>query len=570
MAVLNKADFADLRDDFKNYLQEQDEFTDYDLTQSGLDVIINLMSYGIHYDFIQANFSNTEMFLSTAQLRKNVTSRAKHLMYRPKSVVAARAIIDLEIEETSGNTLPNTLFLPKGTKFVTTDTLTEAVPFVTTSSYIATKTGSTYTFPEIPIFQGSYTTTTATYKNGYSIEIPNDTIDISTVEVYVQENPNSTQYTKYSLLDNIINAKPDSKIFYLEENYNSLYEIYFGDGILGTKVADGSRVMITYIVSSGSEGNSFSAFAFAKSPNPVDQINKGRGRVLVRERSTGGAARESIESIKFNAPKFFTTQRIILNDVDANNVIPHEYPDIKSVNIWSGKGSGAFGKTYISLNPYYDNLPQTRIDEIIREVEAKRFVIMTELEYVAPSYIDLNVKLNVYFDGSINIDQIEKDLYTQILNYSEENIEDFKKKFISSKFIQEINADNLDYDFFLEIIDRVPIFVNSLEDYTFDFKNEITGLKTNTFIWQGGTHYITNVGNDLVLINDVGTTMRTVGSVNLTTGTGSITEINIQSISDNILEVKASPKRESVFAYNNTILRILEKDIQITYESIES
>jgi hypothetical protein len=569
MAIVKNLDFADLREDFKNFLSSQDEFTDYDFTQSGLDQMINLMAYGIHYDAIQANFSNAEMFLESAQLRKNVTGRAKHLMYTPKSRVAPTAMINLTVEEGDAATLPNTLFLPKGTKFATVNSLTETLGFVTTKAYVTNRQGGgIYNFTHIPIIQGAYTNTYEKY-DGTGIEIPNTNVDISTVEVYVQENPNSTDFTKYERMTDLFDAKSDSAVFYIEENFNERYEVYFGDGILGKSVATGLNILITYVITDGANANGYAAFSYAKTPNTTDAINDARFKVTTVDKASGGAERESIDSIKFNAPKFFSSQKIILNDTDATNVIPYMFPDIRSVNVWSGKGTGVFGKTYISLNPYVDNLPDWRIAEIIAAVEKSRFVILTDLVHVPPTYIDLGINLNVYFDGVTNIQQLEADLYTKILDYSKNNIEDFKKKFISSKFIKAITSDVAQYDFSIYVLTRIPIFVNTLQGYDFSFKNEVISVSTNTFTYQEASHYIKNVGGVLNLYNaDSNNLVKAIGTIDLLTGSGIITDINIQSITDNTMTITAIPKRESIFSSDNNILRIQEQDIKITYEVV--
>lgn len=561
-------DFPTIRENFKRFLKDQDEFTDYDLTQSGLDVIINMLAYGIHYDAFQANFSNNEMFLEAAQLRRNAVSRAKHLMYTPKSRVAARLVADVTVEDTDTVTLPNTLFLPKGSKFTSKNQDARDVVFVTTESYAASKDVDSFFFPNVSMYEGSYVVTYEAY-DGKSVEIKNGDVDTRFLEVYVQEDPQSVTYHKYTPVDNILNVAGDSRVFYLEENFNENFKVYFGDGVLGKKVANGRMVMLTYLVTAGADGNGISSVGFSKSPSKSDDVNFGQTRATVKEVSSGGAERESIESIKFNAPRYFSTQKIILNDTDATFIIPKMFSDIKSVNIWSGKGSGAFGKTYLSLNPYEDNLTDQRIEEILTEVEKSRFVILTELVHVSPSYIDLGIKLNVYFSNSSSFAAAKTDLYDSILEYSEKNIEDFKKNFISSKFISAVQTDDIvEYDFDLVMKNRLPIFTNSVENYFFDFKNEVTSLKTSEFTWQGQTAYIASDIQGILYIysSSNNTILSNIGEVDLSTGSGAIYDINIQYALDNEVTITAVPKRESIFGVNNNILRILEKDIEITYE----
>lgn len=565
---LQKLDASTIKDNFRDYLKSQDEFTDYDLTQSAMDALLNTFAYAIHYDSYQANASNAEMFLSSAQIRKNVTGRAKMLKYTPKSRTSAVAVINVIVEERNGQTLPSTLFMPKGTVFAVSADLTQSYYFSTRQAYTANKVGSIFTFEDVKIYEGLYSNAYQKYTNGQIATIPDPNIDTSSVEVFVQEDSNSNVFEDYSKVQSILGLRGDDRVFYLEENFNELYGVYFGDGLLGKKVADNTNVLITFQTCSGQDGNDLSGFAFVKSPNKTDVINTGRVTTITKAVSSGGAERESIDSIKFNAPKYYSTQGLIINEESANYVIPELYPDIKSVNLWSGKGV-SFGRTYISLNPYEDNLTEDRINEILTDIEKRRTVILTEFVYVAPTYLDLEIRLNVFLDTSRSIESIETDLYSRILAFSKNNIEDYKKSFISSKFITEITPTLLGYDFSLGVISRQTVFPNSLESYAFNFYNEIKSLSSNEFTFQGSTCRLISDGSILKIVTDSGQVVRTnAGSVDLSTGKGIFQGVNIQAIEDNILELKAEPVRESIFAKENSICRILEEDIKITYEII--
>jgi len=563
---LQKLDASTIKDNFRAFLKTQDEFTDYDMTQSGMDSLLTTFAYAIHYDAYQANSSNAEMFLSSAQLRKNVTGRAKMLKYLPKSRTSAVSIINVIVDERDGQTLPTTLFMPKGTVFAVSANLTKTYYFSTRESYTASKVGTTFIFEDVKVYEGLYSNAYQKYENGFISTIPDPNIDTSSVEVFVQEDPNSSVFQDYEKVDSILNLRGTDRVFYLEENFDELYGIYFGDGLLGKKVADNTNVLVTFQTCSGLDGNDLSGFSFVKSPSKTDPINSGRVTTFTKASSSGGAERESIDSIKFNAPKYFSTQGVIINEDAANYVVPNLYPDIKSVNLWSGKGV-SFGKTYISLNPYEDNLTDERIAEILADLERRRMVVLTSLEYVAPTYLDLEIRLNVFFDGTKSITEIETDLYERILAYSKNNIEDYKKSFISSKFITEITPTLLGYDFSLGVISRQTVYPNSLESYGFNFYNEIKTLVSNDFTFQGSTSSLISDGSTLKIISDTGSVKRTnAGSIDLSTGKGTVQGVNIQAITANTFEIKAEPVRESIFAKENSICRILEGDIKISYE----
>lgn len=560
-------DFPEIKENLKTFLNSQTEFSDYDLTMSGMDQIINLLAYGIHYDSIQSNFSLNEMFLESAKLRKNIVSRAKQLSYTPKSAVSAKLIANIIIEENIGIPLPNTLFLPKGTKFIAKSKDFKDISFVTTQLYVAYKTNSIWTFSNVELYEGSYNAVYSQY-NELGIEIPNENIDERFIEVFVKETSNALTNTTYNRVKNILDVDSNSRVFYLEENSNERYTIKFGDGVLGKRVLDGTEVLITYVQNHASNGNGHSDLSFSKTSVSTDMINKGKVRIITILKSSGGADKETTESIKINAPKYFSTQRIILNDSDAKSIIPKLFSDIKSVNVWSGKNTNVFGKTFISLNPYEDNLTEERINEILLELEKERFVILTKLEYKKPTYIDLGVKIHVYFKSSTSITTIKDALYEKIIEYSKNNIEDFMKNFISSRFISTINLESqLDYDYDIQIKYRLPVILNSLQKYSFSFQNEISKIESSSFIWEGE---LSIIKNDLNVLNiyklSTNEKIRSIGAVDLITGELAFDLLNIQYSENNEITFTATPELESIFGVNNNILRILEKDIDLTYE----
>ena len=280
-------DFKDITDNLKTYLKGQTTFKDYDFEGSNINVLIDMMAYASHIGALNTNIAASEMFLDSAQLRKNVVSRAKDLGFTPASEKAASAIINLKASNirNADQTTPteNDMILPRGHNFTT---VYDGVSynFVCSDSVTPTRDNLDFTYANVNILQGQYVTDQYIFDNqikNSKFVLSNARVDKSSLEVSV--NSNGT-VSKFTLSTDVSTITSSTKVFYTQENEEGFIEIYFGDGVLGQGLLDGDQISVTYIVVDDIHADGARSFTMA------DAIN-GFTNVLITTSSpaTGGA-----------------------------------------------------------------------------------------------------------------------------------------------------------------------------------------------------------------------------------------------------------------------------------------
>ena len=246
---ITELDFDQIKTNLKTFLQAQDEFTDYDFEGSGLSVLLDVLAYNTHYNAFLANMLMNEMFLDSAVKRTSAVSIAKHLGYTPASVRGSTANIGVVVTSPTG--LPNTLTMDRYTQFTSTIGGT-AYTFSTNQSMSAARSGTTYTFTDVDIVEGkllgfSYAVSDTSPDTKY--EIPSLNVDTTSLEIIVQTSASDTTSSVYALATDITGLDDTSKVYFIEENSDGRYQIYFGDGIIGKQLSVGNLIIINYIVS---------------------------------------------------------------------------------------------------------------------------------------------------------------------------------------------------------------------------------------------------------------------------------------------------------------------------------
>ena len=248
-------DFDQIKTNLKTYLKAQTEFTDYDFEGSGLSTLLDILAYNTHYNAYLANMVVNEMFLDSAVKRSSAVSIAKHIGYTPVS--ARGAVANLEIVVTSPTGLPAILTMDRYTPFTSTvDGV--SYTFLTTEAKTADRVGTTYTFTGVDVTEGtllSYSYAVSDITPAAKYEIPNEAVDTTTIKVSVQTSSTDTTTNTYTLSTDITGINGNSKIYYLEQNPQGKYQIYFGDGIIGKSLAAGNIVTIQYMVATGAAVN---------------------------------------------------------------------------------------------------------------------------------------------------------------------------------------------------------------------------------------------------------------------------------------------------------------------------
>ena len=451
---VTELDFDQIKKNLKNYLKTQSEFNDYDFEGSGLSTLLDVLAYNTHYNAMAAHFSLNEAFLDSAQIRGNIVTRAKLLGYIPRSVLSPRARVNLVVDVTSETgTVPSTLTLPRGTKLSTNVDGTEfryvvlneqsALLVTDESTSPATRT---FTFNNVTIVEG--TRKELKYRVDNDIEnqkfqLSDDDADTSTLRVLVQANEESTAFDNYTKFESLLNVDSDSKVYYLQENANEYYEIYFGDGVTGNKPTNNNIVTLDYIFTEGSESNGANTFTIVDNVGGFSNVS-----ITTLAAASGGTEKETNESIRFNAPLTFTSQNRAVTSDDYRAIIQKSFSNIKSISCWGGEDNDPpdYGKVFISIKPLVgDSLTQSEKDNITGTILKGKNVVSITPTMVDPSFTFL--ELDVHFKYNPNLtDRSDVELQSvvrdTISDYNFNELEKFDGVFRHSKLTRAIdNAD---------------------------------------------------------------------------------------------------------------------------------
>jgi len=344
-------DFDNITDNLKNYLKGQEVFRDYNFEGSSLAVLVDLLAYASHIGAINTNIAASELFLDSAQIRKNVVSRAKDLGFTPSSEKASTAIATMTLKNcrSADGTIPTLteMIMPRGTTFRTTYEGSN-YEFATAATYTPTVDGTTFTYAGIDLVQGTF----AQDQFVFDKQIPNSKFVLSNARVdktRMTVNVNSGGITStYSLSTDISTINTTSKVYYTQENEVGFTELYFGDGTLGVGLLDGDIITVEYIIVDDLHADGANKFTQISAVNGFTDSS-----IATTTAATGGAEKESIESIKFKATKFYTSQNrlVTLNDYKAK--VQEYYPNADAVAVWGGEDNDPpqYGKVFIALKP---------------------------------------------------------------------------------------------------------------------------------------------------------------------------------------------------------------------------
>ena len=444
---ISELDFDTIKTNLKTYLQAQSEFTDYDFEGSGLSILLDVLAYNTHYNAYLANMLANEMFLDSAVKRSSVVSIAKHLGYTPRSVTGSTAKLNLTVNAPTGT--PASLTLDRYTSFSTT---INGVPysFLNTEPYTIQPSGGVYSFSNIPVKEGkilefNYTVGTPGTEEKY--EIPNSAVDTSTMLVTVQNSSTDSTVTAFTLATDITSVTNTSNVYFIEENTLGNYQIYFGDGIIGKKLTAGNIIRIQYLVSVGSASNVSGSISQSFT---ADSTIGGSSSISITtvSNSTGGAEKESIASIKFNAPRSNLSKNRAVTKSDYSAIIKAQYSQVESISVWGGEENTppTYGKVFISLKPFSGFTIDDNVKTDIKNTILKERQVLTVIpEFIDPDYIYSNLIININYNKNLttlSASQISNLARTTITNYFNNELQQFERPFYYSQFLENLNSIN--------------------------------------------------------------------------------------------------------------------------------
>ena len=426
-------DFDDIKANLKSFLQDQSEFQDYDFEGSGFAVLIDLLAYNTHYLGFNANMLANEMYLDSADIRKNIVSLAKMLGYTPTSPKSPTATVDILM-----NNIPTTvatITMAKGTAF-TTSVDGETYQFVTNAVHTLTPTNGVYKFSSIPLYEGTLVTFKYTADStdvDQRFVIPSVSADTSTLKVSVQNSASDTTTSTYTLATGITSINATSKVYFLQEMEDGKFEVYFGDDVLGNKLDDGNIVILEYIVSNKDEANGASSFTLSGSIGGYSDVT-----LTTVSSAQGGAEAQTKESIRYNAPLQYSAQDRAVTTGDYETIVQSLYPNAQSVSAWGGEDdeTPVYGVVKIAIKAASGStLTNTTKTNLVTQLK-KYNVASVRPEIVDPETTSILLTTNVKFDqNSANktADTLKSDILTTLTNYNTNTLTQFDGVFRYSK-----------------------------------------------------------------------------------------------------------------------------------------
>ena len=387
-------DFDGIKNNIKSYLRGQEEFSDYDFEGSAMSTLIDVLAYNTHYNSLYTNLAVNESFLDSASKRASVVSLAKMLGYTPRSARSARATVTVTLSNVPGGETIATL--PKNQVFSTQKDGKTFNFYNKDQSTVAVNSAGNFVFPNIEIIEGVQVTHRYTQGKGQRFLIQNENADLSTLSVKIQPNSSNDSSEVYTRSDDIVSAASDTKVYFIKEIEGVLYEITFGDGIIGKALDEGNYITIDYHVSSLAEPNLTRNFTY----NGID-LHGGQVTVNTTSIAADGAPREDIDSIKFNAPRMYAAQNRAVTPDDYKSLIYALYPTAGSVTVWGGEDNDppVYGKTFICIKPVDAiKLTQKQKDFVKANILKQRNIVSITPELVDPEYFNIKVTCFAYYN----------------------------------------------------------------------------------------------------------------------------------------------------------------------------
>lgn len=420
---VNELDFDAIKSNLKSFLKGQKEFQDYDFEGSSFSILLDVLAYNTHYNAVYTNLAVNEMFLDSASKRASVVSLAKMLGYTPNSATCAKSYVNATITAPTYN--QDVVTLPSGQPFLTSiDGV--SYTFYNTSDITTVAAGGFYTFNNVELIEGTPLRFNYYIGEGQKYVIPNANVDLSTLKVKIRETSTDDTFTVYTPVDSFTSLDSTTKAYFIKELDDGLYEIYFGDGIVGYKPTDGNYLSLEYYVSSLEAPNGANTFSYAGSAILGSGLT-----VVANTPALGGASPEDIAAIKYNAPRLYAAQNRAVTTEDYKALIYKNFKQAASIVVWGGEDNDPpiYGKTFICIKPTDTNkLTEAQKDYIKNNIIAPKSIVSITPEFVDPEYFNVQIDVTAYYNAKISDKtpaQLETIIRDAVYKYDDENLKRF-------------------------------------------------------------------------------------------------------------------------------------------------
>ena len=585
---LDALDFQGIKTNFKSYLQAQDQFRDYNFEGSGLNVLLDLLAYNTYYNSFYLNMVAAEAFLPTAQKRNSVVNLAKSLNYTPRSVTSASISGTATVTVTGS---PTSVTIPAYTSFTgSVDGVT--YNFLNTSSVILTPLSGVYS-SAITLKEGRYINrryTTNLNDPDQRFLIPNKNVDTSTLTVSVLNSSVDSTTRTFSKVESLVEVASTTRVYYIEEVEDGQFEIKFGDGVFGVALDSGNIVVLEYLVSNGSSANDIESLTYTDAITNVTSI-----AFVASDPAAGGSDRETINQIKFNAPKAYEAQNRVVTADDYKTLMLQQ-ATVDSCVVWGGEDNDppTFGKVFIAVKPTTgDVLTATEKLNLINSVIKPKKVLTISTEIVDPEYIFIIVDATVKYQSDTTIlsaAEIKQLVIDTIKTYNLNEINQFSKYFRYSKLSRLIDVTErsiLSSVTTAQMRKEVDIQLGVGTRYEIGFSNPIDNATTgrpsthpngvgnkitsNAFTFGGFSNCFLEDNNGIIRIyrvlgiENIAVSVN-AGTIDYTTGKIILTNFAPTAFNDGstTLKITAAPQDKDILPLRGQIITIRDADISVT------
>ena len=570
-------DFDSVKTNFKTFLSQQTEFTDYNFEWSGMSILMDFLAYNTHYLAFHANMLANEMFIDTALTRSSAVSHAKALGYLPSSPKASIATVDVTVSNVTIS--QTTLVMAAGTTFSTT--LNDVgYNFVTIGDKTATSDTGIFTFTDVELYEGTrmrYTYTVNSSNLEQSFVIPSSEADTTSLVVSVQTSSSDVTTEVYSLNTDYATLTSKSTSYFLQEVEDGQFEVYFGDGVNGKKPIDGNIIILDYVVTNGSVADGAKAFTASSNIGGYSSI-----AVPTTADASGGGDAESVDSIKFNAPLKYAAQVRAVTPDDYNTIVPSVYTNIKSIQCWGGEDIDPpiYGIVYIAIRPNTGTSITTTTKNSIVTSLKKYNVASIVPEIVDPEILYLVLGVTAKYNSTVtekSKSDIKALVETTVSSFNTNNLQKFDSVFRHSNLLRDIDESDtsiLSSTATMKLKRIVTPSYNAITKYTISFNNMAyhpaagwaqTVVESTGFYLSGNTNeqFIEDDGNgNIRTFYLLGGTTKTItnaaaGTINYNTGVVVLTSFNITSTTlSNELCITLKPNSNDIIPVRQQVIEI--------------
>jgi len=597
---VSELDFDQIKLNLKDYFKGQDYFKDFDFEGSGLNILLDVLALNTHYTGFYANMSINEAFIDSAASRRSVTSIAKHLGYTPRSIQSATAQVNIDFGATRPTINGNNFdYLPTGSAFRATFE-GDVFNFITKQPYklVFNDETSRWEILNVVISEGVLDVQNYIYDSQKSSDqkfvLNSADIDTSSLVVRVQSSiADATGFGEvWQKNTSFSSIGSDSRVYFIEENKDGIFQIYFGDGILGRGLSGGNYITIQYLKTRGAEANGIgttdrdTSRTFSLSGFP-------QSTVTVTSAASGGSSLETTESVRFNAPKAYQAQQRAVTSNDYETLVSQNYGEADSIYVYGGEDADPpqYGKVFVSIKPSEGTfLTVLEKLDIANNVLKNQNVLGITPEVIDPDYIYLKVSSSVTYDPSqttLSESGVESLIASRINTYADTRLEKFDKNFYMSGFtgyLDETNSSILANETDIILQKRLTVDLGNQKSYEINFNNELFHpeeaykpiLSSESFTIRDAsgvvvTGYLDDDGSGNVrvykLVNDTKVIVyANIGAINYTTG--KVTLINFTPIttsaSDAIIKIDVEPNNQNISTIRNMILLIDPDDVSVS------